>query len=62
MSFCPAMSGEVRGNARAEKRNADGERADDPAEFHVPAQEAEVEDAKDENKDGSFGEEGGAAT
>lgn len=62
MGFDPAMGGEVHGNARGEEAEADRQCSDDPVQLDTAFEEAEIKDAKDQDKNGRFGEESRTAT
>jgi hypothetical protein len=56
----PAARREVGGDAGGEQKQADGEGADDPVEFHAALEHEAVEESQYEDQHGCFGEEGGA--
>ena len=61
MTVEPAAGGEVGGDAGGQQREADGEGAYDPVEFHAALEHEPVEQGQDKDEHRCFGEEGGAA-
>src|ERR1700761_9659427 len=61
MAFEPAAGRKVHEDAGREKRNADREGADDPAEFHAAFEHEPVEQGQDEDQNRRFGKKGGTA-
>jgi hypothetical protein len=61
MSLNPAVRTKVGGDAGGQEAEADAESADDPVELDAALEHEEVEDAEDEDQNGCFRAEGGAA-
>jgi len=61
MAFEPAPSRELGSDAGGQKRDADGEGADNPAELHATLEHEPVEQGQNQDENRRLGEEGGAA-
>ena len=57
MALEPAAGGELRDDAGDQKRDADGEGADDPVELHAALEHEPVEQGQDQDEDRRLCEE-----
>ncbi len=61
MSLDPALGAEIRGDAGGKQAERDGEGANDPGKLDAAAQHEVVQNAEDEDQNGSFSEKRRAA-